>query len=499
MARTTRRSFLRIAAGAATFANAAAARAEEWSRDWTAREEDEDAAETRVWITDDVRRLEEARALRWARATEQPGPVTIEIDPAVRYQEILGFGAAFTDCACFNFHQMTEAGRAELFHDLFHPSQMGLNVCRTSIGASDSGAKVYSYDDGPPDPELRRFSIDYDRAYILPILREARSVNRDLLFFSSPWSPPGWMKDNGSMLGGCMRHTYMPSYARYFRRFIESYSQEGVPIHAVTVQNEVDADQQGLMPACFWPQDYEVDFVTDHLGPEFERGGVKTEIWILDHNYNLWGRAVAELESPDMRRYTRSVAWHGYVGDPAWMSRVHDAIPGVKMHWTEGSPDYNDPEYLRCWTTWAQKFITVLRNHCESVTGWSFATDEMGRPNVGPYPIGGMITIDSKTRAVYHSGQYFAMGHFSRFIRRGAVRIQSEGGTATLQHCAFRNPDSSLVLVMSNAGAAQGCEIRMGARSVQLTVPENSVVTLRSAASQPTTGKERREGYVGNA
>jgi glucosylceramidase len=122
---------------------------------------------------------------------------------------------------------------------------------------------------------------------VLPILRQARAVNLDLFLFASPWSPPGWMKSNGSMLGGCMRHTYMPSYADYFLKFLRGYEAAGVPVQAVTVQNEVDADQDGTMLACAWPQDYEADFVTMHLGPLFQRAGVQTKIWIIDHNYNL--------------------------------------------------------------------------------------------------------------------------------------------------------------------------------------------------------------------
>jgi glucosylceramidase len=272
----------------------------------------------------------------------------------------------------------------------------------------------------------------------------------------------------------------MPSYAKYFVKFLQGYEAQGVPVQAVTVQNEVDADQQGLMPACFWPQDYEADFLRFHLGPEFERSGVKTKIWIIDHNYNLWGRAIAELETEDVRKYTNAVAWHGYTGEPEWMSRVQNAFPDLEMYWTEGSPDHNDPEYMKCWVPWAQKFIGILANSCRAVTGWSFATDEHGKPNIGPYPCGGMITIDSKTRDIYHSGQFWAMGHFSRFVKRGAVRIQSEGSAKDLYHCAFENLDGSLVTVLTNPGVTRNCELRLRQQVAKLTLPANSVVTLTS-------------------
>ena len=137
-----------------------------------------------------------------------PSEAAIVLNPGKKFQTILGFGAAFTDAACYMFNQLSGPAREQLFHEMFHPSEMGLNVCRTCMGASDYSTQAYSYDEGDPDPELKRFSIAHDREYILPMLRQARKMNPDLFLFSSPWSPPGWMKSGGSMLGGSMRRRY---------------------------------------------------------------------------------------------------------------------------------------------------------------------------------------------------------------------------------------------------------------------------------------------------
>ena len=138
----------------------------------------------------------------------------------MKFQEILGFGGAFTDATCYTFDQLEPAAREQLFHEMFHPSEMGLSVCRICVGSSDYSTKLYSFDDGEADPDLTRFSIEHDREYILPILRQARQANPDMFLFSSPWSPPGWMKFNGTMLGGSMRNHYFPAYAQYFRKFL---------------------------------------------------------------------------------------------------------------------------------------------------------------------------------------------------------------------------------------------------------------------------------------
>jgi glucosylceramidase len=250
--------------------------------------------------------------LRWSGAGGSQAN-TIQLDPGEKFQEILGFGAAFTDAACYMFNQLSESARRELLRELFHPSELGLSVCRMCMGSSDYSTKVYSYDEGEADPELKRFSIDHDREYMIPSMKMAQEMNPELFIFGSPWSPPGWMKFNESMLGGSMRRKYLPAYAQYFVKFVQAYEAAGVPIQAVTPQNEVDTDQDGRMPACIWPQEYEIEFVRDHLGPLFEKSGVKTRIWILDHNYNLWGRAICELDEPAIRKYSNAVAWHGYV------------------------------------------------------------------------------------------------------------------------------------------------------------------------------------------
>ncbi len=386
---------------------------------------------------------------------------TIIVEPSKRFQKILGFGGAFTDSACYMFDQMSKSSREKLFHELFDPSALGLNLCRTCIGASDYATHLYSYSDGESDPDLKHFTIAHDKKYILPMLRQARSINPDLFLFSSPWSPPGWMKSNKSMLGGNMQRIHMPAYAQYFAKFLKAYAKEGVPVQAVTVQNEVDTDQDGRMPACTWPQEYEVDFVRYHLGPALTDAKLNTKVWIIDHNYNLWGRALASLEAEGLRQYVTGVAWHGYVGDAWRMTTVHDSYPDIDMFWTEGGPDYTNADYGTDWSKWSKTFTGNLRNWCRGITVWNLALDEQGRPNIGPFPCGGLVTINSTTKAVTYSGQYWALAQYSRYIKRGATRIESTTKTAgkaqsqDLLHVAFENEGGEKVMVVTNGGAAR--------------------------------------------
>jgi glucosylceramidase len=79
---------------------------------------------------------------------------------------------------------------------------------------------------------------------------------------------------------------------------------------------------------------------------------------------------------------------------------------------------------------------------------------------------------------VYHSGQYWAMAHFARFVPRGSVRIDSQSSGTELAHCAFKTPSGSTVLVITNAGAQRVCNVDLGDVQAQLELPANSVATL---------------------
>jgi len=160
------------------------------------------------------------------------------------------------------------------------------------------------------------------------------------------------------------------------------------------------------------------------------------------------------------------------------MSKVHDVHPDTEMHWTEGGPDYTNPRYLTDWAQWGRTFAEVLRNWCGSITGWNLALDEQGRPNIGPFPCGGLVTIHSQTKEITRSGQYWAFAHFSRLIRRGAHRFDSQGILPNLDHVACENPDGQKVLVMSNTAAARPVVLQVGTMTADLTLPSDSITTL---------------------
>ncbi len=472
MDNTSRRSFLKLAALAAS-SNAASPLTA-----WTLPDTSFSTGPVKAWRTAGRQRWESIAAPAW-QSDVPVSPVAVHLDPDQRFQQVLGFGAALTDASCYLLEQMDAGRRKTLLEECFGASGLGFSVARTTIGASDYSLDAYSYDDvASPDPELAHFTIEHDRKYILPLLREAQEANPKLFYFSSPWSPPGWMKAGNSLLGGSMRKHYFDAYAQYFIKFLQGYAADGVKISAVTVQNEVDTDQDGRMPQALWGEEYEEEFIKLHLGPALQKASLDTKIWILDHNYNLWGRAADELSDPDVYKYVDGVAWHGYVGVPSAMTRVHDMFPAKHAYWTEGGPDIKAPDYATDWAKWSSTFTEILRNWARCIVSWNLVLDENGKPNIGPFTCGGVVTINSQTREITRSGQYWAFAHYSKVIQRGASIVGSWGDLKGIDHVAAHNPDGSRVLILTNTGPEQNVQCTLRDQALMISLPPDSITTL---------------------
>ncbi len=239
------------------------------------------------WLTtaDGVTLLQQQADVAFASAGAGDGP-TIVVDDDVRFQEIDGFGASLTESSAYVLaNHMTAAARTALLRRLFdRDSGIALRVLRQPIGASDFALGNYSYDDTPPD--LSDFSIAHDRATIIPILKEIRAINPDLLIIASPWSPPGWMKTSGSMLSGELAATQYRTLADYFVKFVRAYTDEGLPIYAVTPQNEPHF-VSGSYPGMRMDAVDQARFVGEELGPALAAAGLgTTKILVWDHNWD---------------------------------------------------------------------------------------------------------------------------------------------------------------------------------------------------------------------
>jgi glucosylceramidase len=421
-------------------------------------------------------------------APTDASPRVIKVAPSRTFQTILGIGASFEHTTCSNLFRITAAERERAIERLVSPSAgVNMNLMRICIGTSDfAGEAWYSYNDlpkGETDPELRQFSIERDRAYILPVLKIARQKNPELIFFASPWSPPGWMKTSGTMIGGELLAKYYPVYAKYFVRFIQAYEAEGIPIYAVTVQNEpgvdrLKGDPKWHYPSCHWTAEQERDFIRDHLGPAFRAAGLKTKIWCYDHNYNVEPKKdSAGLNHPrsilrDARAagFVDGVGFHHYEGEPSGMTLFHEEFPNKPIHFTEGSV---------FGIFGGHDLIERFRNWAVSYNAWVTVLDEAGRPNNGPFPATiAILRLDSPTGRIRELLEFYNYAHFSKFVQRGAKRIESTLGNAEFNNIAFLNPDNSIVSILVNTSTNRmPAVLQLPDQKVAVDMPPRSIRT----------------------
>lgn len=444
------------------------------------------AIEVYVTTTDRTKLLSREPDLQFGSVAGDSLPA-IEVDPRTAYQSMVGFGAALTDASAWLIeHELTAAQREALLQDLFgREPGLGFSFLRIDMGASDFALRDYSYDDMPPgesDPTLAHFSIAPDRAETLPVLKRARAINPKLSIVASPWSPPGWMKTTGSMIKGTLRADAYDPLARYFTKFVEAYAAEGVPVFAVTLQNEPHFEPADYPGMRFDPAE-RARFIGRYLGPAFARAGIHTRILDWDHNWDMPQSPLEVLRDSAARRYLSGVAWHCYGGDVSAQSTVHDAYPEKDTYFTECSGGDWAPRFGENldWTV-RNLVIGATRNWARGVLMWNLALDEHHGPHTGGCgDCRGVVTIDSKTGAVTRNEEYYALGHASRFVRPGARRIASSSRVRGLESVAFRNADDgSIAVIVLNTNTVETiARVRVSSREFTCPLPPGAVATFR--------------------
>lgn len=444
-----------------------------------------DTPAVEVWLTTPDRSalLAEQPSLRF-----EPGnaPAAIAVDPATRYQKMVGFGAAITDASAWLIQRkMAPAQRRALLRDLFGRNPgIGLSFTRLTIGASDFSRSHYSYDDmpgGETDPGLAHFSIAPARQDVLPTVRAARRVNPALAVMLSPWSAPGWMKTTDSLVGGTLREAAYAPFAAYLRRTAQDFAKEIGPIDYLSIQNEPDFEPDSY-PGMRLSAAQRARIIGDHVGPEFARAGLWTRILDWDHNWDHPEQPLAVLADPAASRYVAGVAWHCYNGDVAAQSQVRDRRPDKDVFFTECSGG----DWSKAWPdSWAWTVRTLVigapRNWARGVLLWNLALDQDFGPHLGGCGnCRGVVTIDGRTGAVTRNPEYYALAHASRFVMPGAWRIASDTHAGGIETVAYANPDGTRVLLAFNAGKnAADVAVQSEARHFTYRLPANAAATFR--------------------
>ena len=410
--------------------------------------------------------------------------LTIVVNDAVRHQSIDGFGASLTDSSAWLLWNKLNVGqRKETLEKLFDPQKgIGLTMLRQPMGASDFALEDYSYDDvpaGESDPQLQKFTIARDQKYIVPILKEVLAVNPDLKIIASPWSPPGWMKTSQSMTQGSLLPSAYKPLADYFVKFVTMYEQAGVPIFAVTMQNE-PLNVPNNYPGMNMTAVEQTAFLRDDLGPAFRGAGIKTKILIFDHNWDLITHPITVLSDPQAAAFADGIAIHCYGGSVTAQNELHERFPSKEIWSTECSGgDWQKGNLLE---QQVRLVIDSIRAWSKAVILWNLALDQNHEPFLGGCTTcRGVMTVkhDVTPTQVLPTVDYTALGHASKFVRPGAVRVESNTfGQGSLEDVAFRNPDGSLVLIVLNSGGPVTFNIDWNGKFAQYFLRKQSVATF---------------------
>ena len=427
----------------------------------------------------------------------------ITVDDSQKFQEIDGFGASLTDSAAWLFaKKLTPAQTDAAFKSLFSRKDgIAVNFLRQPIGSSDLAVTFYSYDDlcqqtdnacttaaGVSDPELAHYSLAHDQEYVLPLLKKALAINPAIHIMLTPWSPPGWMKTSGSMLGSnpdtkqhsSLRPESYAAFASYLVKTVQGYQAAGVPVYALSAENE----------PLFAPPTYsgmqmlateQATFFGNDLAPAMAAAGLKTKVMAYDHNWDRPDYPEVVLKDAKAGALAAGTAWHHYAGDPAVMTKIHDEFPQKDEWVTESSGG-----------TWqkgnvladeAAELIAVTRNWAKSYVLWALATDQDHGPHVGGCgTCRGLITINLEQpgNPIKLEPDYYVLGHASKFLLPGAVRIASdEPAGSELKDVAFHNVDGSTVLYVLNASTmSRPFRIGFHEKTVATILPAGSVATF---------------------
>lgn len=399
---------------------------------------------------------------------------------------IEGFGGCFNELGYHAIQQLPEQEQQTVYEALFSPDgDCRFSICRLPIGASDYALEWYSHNETDDDIDMAHFSIERDRKYLIPYIKEALKRNPDLQLFASPWSPPTWMKFPKAYNYGTLRWepAILTAYALYFVKFVQAYAEEGITIHQVHVQNEVVADQK--FPSCVWTGEQLREFIRDYLGPAFKQHGLQTEIWL------------GTINGIERDLFTKSASDYDAIAAPALSDpEAAKYISGVGFQWAgkyalqQTVQSYPDKRYMQTenecgdgQNTWeyAQYVFNLYRhyfvNGANAYIYWNMILEPEGKSTWG-WKQNAMMTAQVEKQKVELNPEYFVMKHFSHFVKPGARRVEMEGpwtGSAV----AFRNPDNTNVIVVQNPfKEAREAVINIGGKNYTFSLEKESFHTI---------------------
>lgn len=428
---------------------------------------------------------------------------TMKLNPADQYQEIDGFGSAITGAAAENLLKLSQAERTKFLKQTFSTGEgYGFSYIRVPIGCSDFSRTEYTLND---KEGLENFALTKEETdYLIPVIKEILAINPNLKVIGSPWTAPRWMKVNNlkdlqpwnSWTGGQLNPKYYVDYGKYFVKWIQAFEGYGIPIYAVTPQNE--PLNRGNSASMYMGWEEERDFVKTGLGPQLDEAGLGTKIYAFDHNYNYDNMAdqmqypLKIYEDPEASKYIAGAAYHNYGGNVSELSVIHKAAPTKELVFTESTDgEWNDGGQDKASENVSRRLLSSMEDIALGTTNnwsrgfilWNLMLDE----HHGPFsPADGSCktgygTVDLMDNGtIRKNAYYYIIAHMSSVAHSGAVRIGTTGNQNGVISSAFLNPDGSYGLVLLNKNSEKvDFTVADGEWKFPVSLPANSVVSLK--------------------
>ena len=456
-----------------------------------------EAQSVKMLITTDTRGKDLEQTETVYTTVRQDLPL-LTVNAEKTYQEIDGFGAAITGSTAYNLMRMPEEKRHEFLRQTFSPtSGYGMSYVRVAIGCSDFSLDEYSCCD---TPGIENFSLTKEELmYVIPILQEIVEINSDIKIMGSPWTPPKWMKVNNlkdlkphdEWTSGHINPKYYDDYAEYFVRWIKAFSDAGLKIYAITMQNE--PLNRGNSASCFMGWEEQRDFIKGSLGPALKKSGTDVKVYAFDHNYNYDNMKdqkaypVKIYADAEASGYLSGAAYHNYGGSKDELSYIHEMNPEKELVFTETSiGTWNDGRNLekRLIDDMNEVVIGTVSRWCRGAIAWNLMLDNERGPNRpgGCQTCYGAVDLSEDMTEVNRNSHYYIMAHASMAVSPGGWRADITGidDIDGLAAVAFVNNDSSKGLIFSNSTSTDiSVNVSDDSRVFVCTIPARGIVSCR--------------------
>ena len=405
--------------------------------------------------------------------------------PELKMNTIHGFGGAFTESAAYCYSQLPETEKEAFIKACFSDEGLRYTLGRTHINSCDFSLSNYAADEDPEDTEIKKFSLDREEKYILPLIKAAQSqCGGNLKFLLSPWSPPAFMKTNNEMNhGGYLKEEYYERWAQYMVRFIKEYEARGVQVSWVTVQNEPDAVQ--TWDSCKYSAAQEGVFAGKYLGPALEAAGLShVRIFVWDHNKECaYERTCGSMAQEGADKYVAGVGIHWYTGDHFEnLDMIRRRFPQLEIFFTEGCVEYSRfdrSNEVHKGEMYAHDMIGNFKNGVSAFLDWNLLLDSKGGPNhVGNFCDAPLMCTEDFSKVEKHLSYYY-IGHFSRYVKPGASAVCVSSYCSEAECAGFVNPDGEKVLILLNR-QDKTVHVNAGAngQGASIDLAPHSIVTL---------------------